>query len=92
MHASLHKFAVLPSDTLVCCGHEYTQSNARFALHVDPGNAALQSRAKEVDRLRAEGQPTIPCRLADELAENPFMRAPDIATLAELRSQKDKFR
>jgi len=92
MHASLRKFAGLPADTLVCCGHEYTQSNARFALHVDSGNAALQARAGEVDRLRAKGQPTIPSRLADELAENPFMRAPDVATLAKLRSQKDSFR
>jgi hydroxyacylglutathione hydrolase len=92
MYASLHKFAVLPADTLVCCGHEYTQSNARFALHVDPGNAALQARAREVDRLRADGQATIPCRLADELAENPFMRAPELAALAELRAQKDNFR
>jgi hydroxyacylglutathione hydrolase len=92
MHASLHKFAALPGDTLVCCGHEYTQSNARFALHVDPGNAALRARAAQVDRLRADGQPTIPCRLSDELAENPFLRAHDVATLASLRSQKDGFR
>ena len=92
MHASLQKLAGLPTDTLVCCGHEYTQSNARFALHVDPGNAALRARAAEVDRLRANGRPTIPCRLLDELAENPFLRAPDVATLASLRSQKDNFR
>ena len=92
MYASLRKFAVLPADTLVCCGHEYTQSNARFALHVDPDNAALRARAAQVDRLRADGQPTIPSRLAGELAENPFLRAPDVATLASLRSQKDNFR
>lgn len=92
MHASLRKFAVLPADTLVCCGHEYTQSNARFALHVDPGNAALRARAAEVDRLRADAKPTIPSRLSDELAENPFLRAPDVAALARLRSQKDNFR
>ncbi len=92
MHASLRKFAALPADTLVCCGHEYTQSNARFALHVDPGNAALRARAAQVDRLRADGQPTIPSRLSDELAENPFLRAPDVAALARLRSQKDNFR
>jgi len=92
MHTSLQKFARLPADTLVCCGHEYTQSNARFALHVDSGNTALQTRAREVDRLREQGEPTIPSRLGDELAENPFMRAPDVATLAELRSQKDRFR
>lgn len=92
MHASLRKFAALPADTLVCCGHEYTQSNARFALHVDPGNAALRARAAEVDRLRADAKPTIPSRLSDELAENPFLRAPDVAALARLRSQKDNFR
>jgi len=92
MYASLRKLAALPGDTLVCCGHEYTQSNARFAGHADPGNAALRARATEVDRLRAAGQPTIPCRLSDELAENPFLRAPDVAILARLRSQKDTFR
>jgi len=92
MYASLRKLAALPGDTLVCCGHEYTQSNARFAVHADPGDAALRARAAEVDRLRAAGQPTIPCRLSDELAENPFLRAPDVATLARLRSQKDTFR
>jgi hydroxyacylglutathione hydrolase len=91
MFASLAKFAALPADTLVCCGHEYTQSNARFALTVDPDNAALQSRAAEVNRLRAAGKPTLPSRISDELAENPFMRAPDVATLARLRSAKDKF-
>jgi len=92
MFGSLQKLAKLPGPTLVCCGHEYTQSNAKFALHVDPGNAALQRRAAEVDRLRAAGQPTVPSRLADELAENPFLRAPDIATLADIRKQKDNFR
>ncbi|HYZ62239.1 MAG TPA: hydroxyacylglutathione hydrolase [Acetobacteraceae bacterium] len=92
MFASLQKLARLPGDTLVCCGHEYTQSNARFALHVDPDNAALRRRAAEVDRLRAEGKPTVPSRLADEKAENPFLRAPDVATLADIRRQKDNFR
>ena len=88
---SLHKFAVLPGATKVCCGHEYTESNARFALSVDPGNAALQARAAEVHRLRAAGRPTVPSTIADELAANPFMRAPDVATLAALRTRKDKF-
>ncbi len=92
MFASLRKLARLPGDTLICCGHEYTQSNARFALTVDPGNAALQRRAAEVDRLRAEGKPTVPTRLEDELAENPFLRAPDVATLTDIRKQKDNFR
>ncbi len=91
MFGSLQKFAALPPDTLVCCGHEYTKSNARFALHADPANSALQARAAEVDRLRAANQATVPTRLAAELAENPFLRAPDVATLATLRSQKDIF-
>ncbi len=92
MFASLQKFAALPGDTLVCCGHEYTQSNARFAIHVDPGNAALQSRASEVDAQRRAGQPTVPTRLSAELAENPFMRAPTADALGRIRSQKDSFR
>jgi hydroxyacylglutathione hydrolase len=91
LFASLAKLAALPPDTLVCCGHEYTASNARFALHADPANTALRARAQEVDRLRAAGQPTLPSRLADELAENPFLRAPDVATLAQLRRDKDSF-
>lgn len=92
MFASLRKLAALPSDTLVCCGHEYTESNARFARHVDPDNAALRARAEEVARLRAAGRPTVPSRLGDELAENPFLRAPDSDRFAELRQQKDRFR
>lgn len=92
MFDSLRKLAALPPDTLVCCGHEYTESNARFALSVDPSNAALQARAGQVRALRAAGRPTVPSRLADELAENPFLRAPDVATLAGLRAQKDNFR
>ncbi len=92
MHGSLRKLAALPGDTLVCCGHEYTQSNARFALHADPDNPALRARATEVERLRGAGQPTIPSRLSDELAENPFLRAPDVAALARLRTEKDTFR
>jgi hydroxyacylglutathione hydrolase len=91
MFASLAKFAILPGGTLVCCGHEYTQSNARFALTVEPDNAALKARAAEVDRLRGAGLATIPSTLAAELAENPFMRAKDVATLADIRARKDRF-
>ncbi len=91
MFASLHKFAVLPPETLVCCGHEYTESNARFALHADPGNAALIAYAGKVKAMRAAGEPTLPSRLADELQANLFLRAKDAAALAELRSAKDKF-
>ena len=92
MFASLRKFAALPPDTLVACGHEYTDSNARFALHVDPDNKALQARAAEVAAQRAAGRPTLPVRLADELAANPFLRAPDVPTLAKLREGKNVFR
>jgi hydroxyacylglutathione hydrolase len=92
MFASLARLAALPDATLVCCGHEYTQSNARFALHVDPDNAALQARAAEVTRLRAAGTPTVPSTLGSERAANPFLRAPDVASLARLRSEKDSFR
>ncbi len=92
MFGSLQKFAKLAPDTLVCCGHEYTQSNAKFALHADPTNTALQARAAEVDRLRAAGQHTVPTRLAAEMAENPFMRAKDVPALAALRTAKDTFK
>ncbi len=91
MFASLRKFDALPDDTLVCCGHEYTESNARFALHADPGNAALAAYAAGVRARRAAGQATVPSRLGDERACNPFLRAPDVATLADLRARKDRF-
>jgi hydroxyacylglutathione hydrolase len=92
LFASLHKLAALPADTWVCCGHEYTEANARFALAVDPDNAALRSYAGQVRALRRAGRATVPSRLADELAANPFLRAPDVATLATLRAQKDGFK
>ena len=91
MFASLRKLAALPADTLVCCGHEYTESNARFALHVDPDNAALRARVAQAKQQRANGQPTVPSSMRDELAANPFLRAPDVARFAALRAQKDKF-
>ena len=89
---SLEKFRALPPETLVCCGHEYTEANARFALAADPDNAALEAYAQQVRAWRAAGKPTVPSRLSDELAANPFLRAPDVATLADLRSRKDHFR
>ncbi|CAH2600294.1 Hydroxyacylglutathione hydrolase [Rhodovastum atsumiense] len=91
MFASLRKLAALPPETLVCCGHEYTEGNARFALHVDPANAALLAYADKVRALRAQGRPSVPSTLAEELAANPFLRAPDVATFADLRARKDKF-
>ena len=105
MWQSLQKLMVLPPETLICSGHEYTASNARFALTVDPQNAALISRANEIETARANGQPTVPSTLATELATNPFLRpadpgiratvgmptAPDAEVFAEVRKRKDNF-
>ena len=68
----------LPDATLIYCGHEYTASNARFALSIDPDNAALQQRAAEVTELRAAGRFTIPAELGTEKLANPFLRADDV--------------
>ena len=92
MFASLQKLAPLPPETLVCCGHEYTATNARFSRGVDPDNAALKTYAEQVVALRAEGRPTIPSRLETELACNPFLRAPDEPSFAAVRRQRDTFR
>jgi hydroxyacylglutathione hydrolase len=80
MWQSLKKLMALPKATRVYCGHEYTQANAKFALGIEPENEALQKRAKEVDRLRAAGQPTLPTTIGIELETNPFLRphVPDI--------------
>jgi hydroxyacylglutathione hydrolase len=104
MWDSLKKLAALPPETRVYCGHEYTLSNARFALTVDPDNAALQARMQEVEALRAAGEPTLPTTIARELATNPFLRADDArvrktvglesadaaAVFAELRERKNR--
>ncbi len=74
MLASLDRLAALPDDTLVCCTHEYTLSNAAFAAVVDPGNAALQARIREARAQRARDVPTLPVALAGERASNPFLR------------------
>ena len=74
MWGSLLKLTQLPPETQVYCGHEYTQSNARFALTVEPDNAVLKDRAAEVDALRAADKPTVPTTMALELAANPFLR------------------
>lgn len=92
MFAAMAKLKALPGDTLVYCGHEYTESNGRFALTVEPDNADLAARMDDVRRLRAAGQPTIPSTIAAERATNPFMRARDAAELGERRAAKDAFR
>ena len=74
MWRSLSRLAALPGDTRAYCAHEYTQANIRFALAVEPDNAALQARAAEVAKLRAADQATVPSTLSLELATNPFLR------------------
>jgi len=105
MWSSLQKFLTWPDDTRVFCAHEYTQSNARFALTAEPGNRALIERAADVDRLRARGLPTIPSTIGLEKATNPFLRpmsthlqetlgmrnADLVEVFAETRRRKDKF-
>lgn len=92
MFASLQLLAALPPETLVCCGHEYTVSNARFALTVEPENAALRARAEQATAQRAEGRATVPTTIGQELETNPFLRAKDVETLARIRIAKDNFR
>lgn len=101
--ASLSRIKALPPETLLYCAHEYTASNARFALHADPDNAALAAYADEIAAKRARDEWTVPTRLARELATNPFLRADDPAmmakwggsapheTFAALRAAKDNF-
>lgn len=105
MWDSLSRLAALPPDTLVCSGHEYTASNARFALTIEPENSALISRSEAVTEARKKGEPTVPSTLAEELATNPFVRAgvpelkaamgmagaSDAEVFAEIRSRKDRF-
>jgi hydroxyacylglutathione hydrolase len=92
MFHSLQALAALPPETLVCCGHEYSESNARFALTIEPDNGALQARAAEIARQRTEGRPSLPTTIGEENDANPFLRAKDVATLARIRTAKDNFR
>jgi hydroxyacylglutathione hydrolase len=92
MHSNLQRLAGLPPATRAYCAHEYTLSNGRFAVTVEPDNIALADRMAEVEAARAAGQPTVPTTIALELATNPFMRASSASELAELRRAKDNFR
>jgi len=103
MWASLSRLAALPEETKVYCAHEYTASNARFALSVDPG-PALKERAEQVFAARERGEPTVPTTIGLEKATNPFLRAPELAArvgkagapayeaFAAIRAAKDAFR
>ena len=105
MWGSLQKILSWPDDTRIYCAHEYTQSNARFALTVEPQNRRLLERAARVAELRAAGTPTVPSTLAEERATNPFLRArspdlrktigleraADVEVFAKTRALKDAF-
>ena len=91
MFNAMSRFAELPPVTKVYCAHEYTLSNGRFAVTVEPHNTALIARMAEVEAAREKGEATIPTTIALERATNPFMRANDAAELAERRTAKDNF-
>ncbi|HEV2043959.1 MAG TPA: hydroxyacylglutathione hydrolase, partial [Sphingomicrobium sp.] len=91
MFANMARFAGLPDDVRIYCGHEYTLANARFAAHVDPDNAAVAERLKVVAAMRDRGEVTLPTTIGEERATNPFLRATDAAELARLRTMKDSF-
>jgi hydroxyacylglutathione hydrolase len=85
MWRSLSRLAALPAATKVYCAHEYTQANLRFALAVEPDNAALRERALEVAELRSDRLPTVPSSIAMELATNPFLRPRSATVMAAAR-------
>lgn len=91
MWQSLSKLMQLPPATIICSGHEYTAANARFALSLEPGNEHLVARAAKIDAARAKNQPTVPSKLADELATNPFLRphSAEIRTLLKMHNHSD---
>lgn len=105
MWRSLSKIRALPPETKIYCAHEYTQANGRFALTVEPGNAALRQRVERVDKLRWQNKPTVPSTLEEELATNPFLRpesdeiqrnldllgSKPVQVFAETRRRKDLF-
>ncbi|MCL2448668.1 MAG: hydroxyacylglutathione hydrolase [Polyangiaceae bacterium] len=107
MHASLSKLAALPDDTRVYPGHEYTESNLRFAAHVEPSNPEIKRAQSRASTLRAKGEPTVGTTIAEERAYNPFLRtasaeirstlgiapdASDTEALGAIRAAKDGFR
>jgi len=92
MHHSLQRLAALPEDTALYCGHEYTLANARFAIHAEPGNAAIAARLAEVEALREAGKITLPTSVVQERETNPFVRATKVEEFARLRAEKDSFR
>lgn len=105
MWTSLSKLMTLPDDTRVWCGHEYTQSNGRFALTLEPGNGVLKRRMDDVNAARAAGKATVPSTMGLEKATNPFLRpdsaeirkslgmeaADTVSVFGEIRERKNNF-
>jgi hydroxyacylglutathione hydrolase len=105
MWTSLSKLMTMPDDTNIYCGHEYTESNGRFALTLEPSNPALKARVAQVAATRAAGKPTVPATLGQEKQTNPFLRpdqpeirkslgmeqASTVAAFSEIRERKNRF-
>ena len=91
MWSSLQVFTAMPPETIIYSGHEYTAANAKFALSIEPENAALRKRADRITQILAQGKPTVPTTLAEEMQTNPFLRAGSAARFAEVRKAKDNF-
>lgn len=105
MWESLQKLAALDPETLICSGHEYTHTNAQFAITIDPDNQDLKDRIDRIGSLLEQNKPTVPSKLSDEVATNPFLRATDpairahlnmigaepVEVFAEIRARKDRF-
>jgi hydroxyacylglutathione hydrolase len=91
MYRSLQRLTALPGNTKLYCAHEYTLSNARFAVHAEPTNAATAARLAGVEELRRAGEITVPTTVAQERETNPFVRATDEHAFARLRKDKDSF-
>ena len=89
MYQNMRKLEALGDDTAVYCAHEYTLSNGRFALTVEPDNEALVGRMAKVNAMRERGEATVPTSIGLERATNPFMRAASIEELAARRAAKD---
>ena len=92
MYRSLKRLAGLPPETRLYCAHEYTLSNARFAAHAMPADAAISDRLERIKELRERGETTVPTTVAEERETNPFVRATDVDEFARLRNEKDSFR
>jgi hydroxyacylglutathione hydrolase len=92
MYRSLQRLAALPDDTRLYCAHEYTLSNARFAAHAEPDNAAVAQRLANVEAMREAGEITVPTTVAQERETNPFVRSTNEEEFARRRAAKDSFR